>query len=174
VRLVDVDLSDLARRVVQRLQARTTNHRFTIEFPDAFPTVAADPERVEEVLSNLVDNAIKYSPDGGTITVEGRVTPSMVEVRVTDEGPGIPLGEQARLFQRFYRLQGDPNRRTTGVGLGLYLVKAIVEAHDGHVWVESERGQGATFVVSLPRRTGPALPAGVAEAAEETETDGSA
>lgn len=169
VRLVDVDLADLAARVVERLRARTTNHRFVVQFPDAFPTVAADPERIEEVLSNLVDNAIKYSPYGGTISVEGRVTPSMVEVRVADEGPGIPLGEQARLFQRFYRLQGDPNRKTSGVGLGLYLVRAIVEAHGGQVWVESEWGHGATFGFSLPRRTAPALPVGAPE--PETEAD---
>ncbi|HEY8744885.1 MAG TPA: ATP-binding protein [Chloroflexota bacterium] len=160
VRLVEVELPELAYRVVKRLEARSERHRFIVDFPRTFPTIQADPERIEEVLTNLVDNALKYSPKGGTIRLEGRVTPSTVEVSVSDQGPGIKLSEQSRLFQRFYRVQGDPNRQTTGVGLGLFLVKAIVEAHGGQIWVESEWGQGARFTFSLPRGSGPALPAG--------------
>jgi PAS domain S-box-containing protein len=160
VRLVEVELPELAQRVVKRLEARTERHRFTVDFPRTFPVVQADPERIEEVLTNLVDNAIKYSPNGGTVRVEGKVTASTVEVSVSDQGPGIKLGEQGRLFQRFYRVQGDPNRQTTGAGLGLFLVKAIVEAHGGQVWVDSEWGKGARFTFSLPRGVGPALPIG--------------
>jgi signal transduction histidine kinase len=163
VRLVEVDLPELAHLVVKRLEARTERHRFVVEFPRTFPAVQADPERIEEVLTNLVDNAIKYSPKGGTIRVEGRVTASAVEVTVSDQGPGIKLSEQGRLFQRFYRVQGDPNRQTTGVGLGLFLVQAIVEAHGGQIWVNSDWGKGASFTFSLPRGVGPALPAGQAD-----------
>ncbi|HEV7214544.1 MAG TPA: ATP-binding protein [Chloroflexota bacterium] len=163
VRLVEVDLPELAHLVVKRLEARTERHHFVVEFPRTFPAVQADPERIEEVLTNLVDNAIKYSPKGGTIRVEGRVTASAVEVTVSDQGPGIKLSEQGRLFQRFYRVQGDPNRQTTGVGLGLFLVQAIVEAHGGQIWVNSDWGKGASFTFSLPRGVGPALPAGQAD-----------
>jgi PAS domain S-box-containing protein len=160
VRMVDVEIPELVHRVVKRLEPRTERHQFVIDFPRTFPVVQADPERIEEVLTNLVDNAIKYAPNGGVIRLEGRVTPSTIEVSVSDEGPGIRLSEQGRLFQRFYRIQGDANRQTTGVGLGLFLVKAIVEAHGGRIWVESEWGKGARFTFSLPRGVGPALPAG--------------
>ncbi|MGI8912727.1 MAG: sensor histidine kinase, partial [Chloroflexota bacterium] len=169
VRLIEVDLPELAHEVVKRLEARTDRHRFVVDFPRTFPTIQADPERIEEVLTNLVDNAIKYSPQGGAIRVEGRVTASAVEVTVSDQGPGIKLSEQGRLFQRFYRVQGDPNRQTTGVGLGLFLVKAIVEAHGGHVWVDSEWGKGGRFTFSLPRGVGPALPAGKSTTAAAQE-----
>jgi PAS domain S-box-containing protein len=158
VRLVDVELPELVRHVVKRLEPRSDQHRFEVDFPGTFPTVQADPDRIEEVLTNLIDNAIKYSPKGGVIRVEGRVTASAVEVTVSDQGPGIKLGEQERLFQRFYRVQGSANRQTTGVGLGLFLVKAIVEAHGGRVWLESEWGKGSRFTFSLPRGIGPALP----------------
>ncbi len=173
VRLVELDLVGLTQRAVQRISARTQRHTFDLHFPESFPTVSADPERIEEVVTNLLDNAVKYSPDGGLITVEGRVTPSTVEVSVSDQGPGIALAEHERLFQRFYRVQGDPNRRTTGVGLGLFLAKAIVEAHGGRIWVDSEWGKGARFTFSLPRGVGPALPMPTAMAdSEERSTDG--
>ena len=163
VRLVELDLAALARHVVERMRPRAPKHHFTVRFPEAFPKVAADPERMEEVLTNLVDNAVKYSPKGGEIRIEGAVTPSTVEVSVVDQGPGIPLREQERLFQRFYRVPGGPNRQTTGVGLGLFLVKAIVEAHGGQVWVRSEWGKGSRFTFSLPRAVGPALPMATAD-----------
>lgn len=160
VRLVDVDLPRLAQHVVKRLEPRTERHHFVVDFPPGFPTIQADPERMEEVLTNLVDNAMKYSPKGGAIRLEGQVTASTVEVTVSDQGTGIKMGEQGHVFQRFYRAPGDANRQTTGVGLGLFLVKAIVEAHGGHIWLESEWGKGSRFTFSLPRRVGPALPIG--------------
>lgn len=158
VRLVEISLPELARKVADRFAPRSSRHQIVVEFPEQFPPVQADPERIEEVFSNLIDNAIKYSPNGGTVTISGKVTPSTVEVSVRDEGPGIPLAEQGQLFQRFYRAPGGVNRQTTGVGLGLFLVKAIVEAHGGHLWLESEWGKGSTFHFSLPRGVGPALP----------------
>ncbi|MCL5947331.1 MAG: ATP-binding protein [Chloroflexi bacterium] len=158
VRLVEVSLAEIAQKVADRLTPRSTQHQIKVDFPEQFPLIQADPERIEEVFSNLIDNAIKYSPNGGTVTVSGKVTPSTVEVGVRDEGPGIPLAEQGRLFQRFYRAPGGVNRQTTGVGLGLFLVKAIVEAHGGHIWLESEWGKGSTFHFSLPRAVGLALP----------------
>ena len=147
----DVDLSRLAEKVVARLRVQTDAHDFQIAFPPDFPTVQGDYERLEEVLNNLVGNAIKYSPDGGAIWVGGWATPDRVTVYVADQGIGIPAREQADLFQRFYRVDSSLRRRTQGAGLGLYLSRAIVEAHGGRIWVESEEGQGARFMFTLPR-----------------------
>ena len=103
------------------------------------------------MLANLVSNAIKYSPDKGKITVSGRFDENQVYVAVSDQGIGIPAGEQERIFDRFYRVDGALSRRTQGAGLGLYLVKSVVEAHGGRIWVSSTPGQGSTFVFTLPR-----------------------
>jgi signal transduction histidine kinase len=114
--------------------------------------VWGDPERLREVLSNLVSNAVKYSPGGGTVWVGGRVDGGGVTVYVADQGIGIPPEEQSRIFDRFHRVETGLHRRTEGTGLGLYLVKAIVEAHGGRVWVESAPGRGSIFMFTLPRR----------------------
>jgi signal transduction histidine kinase len=118
--------------------------------------VPADEERIRQVLSNLVGNAIKYSPEGGTIRVGGWYDDQEVTVYVADEGIGIPRGEEERVFEPFHRVDSSLRRRTQGAGLGLYLVKALVEAHGGRVWVRSEEGKGATFFFTLPRNSIPA------------------
>ncbi|MEJ2737233.1 MAG: sensor histidine kinase [Anaerolineae bacterium] len=102
--------------------------------------------------SNLVSNAVKYSPDGGTVWVGGRVDGAGITVYVADQGIGIPPEEQRRIFDRFHRIETGLHRRTEGTGLGLYLVKAIVEAHGGRVWVESAPGRGSIFMFTLPRK----------------------
>ncbi|RME45023.1 MAG: ATP-binding protein, partial [Chloroflexi bacterium] len=102
------------------------------------------------VLRNLLSNAVKYSPPDSLIRISGRVEPDRIIVSVSDEGPGIPLEEQHAVFDRFSRGSVAQNT-TSGAGLGLYLSKAIVEAHGGEIWVESTPGQGATFYFSLPR-----------------------
>jgi signal transduction histidine kinase len=103
------------------------------------------------VLTNLISNAIKYSPDGGRILVSGRYDQEQIYVAVTDEGIGIPAGEYERVFDRFYRVDSALTRRTQGAGLGLYLVKSVIEAHGGRIWVSSNLGKGSTFVFTLPR-----------------------
>ena len=112
----------------------------------------ADEERLQEVFSNLISNAIKYSPDGGTIRVGGRVHQNHMEIYVSDEGVGIPMDKQSRLFEPFYRVDSSLSRRTQGVGLGLFLCKAIIGGHGGRIWVESTPGQGSTFRFTLPLR----------------------
>jgi two-component system phosphate regulon sensor histidine kinase PhoR len=102
-------------------------------------------------MSNLLSNAIKYSPEGGRIVVSGRQTDDYVYIAVTDQGIGIPARERDRIFDRFYRVESALSRRTQGAGLGLYLVKSVVEAHGGRIWVESNPGRGSTFVFTLPR-----------------------
>ncbi|MGC9398352.1 MAG: ATP-binding protein [Anaerolineae bacterium] len=153
-----VDLREIVQRVVERYAAQTTSHELKLEFPDdEVFTLDGDPDRLEQVVDNLVSNAIKYSPQGGRIWVKGHATSAKITLAVQDEGVGIPLDEQERIFERFYRVEGPETRGVSGTGLGLYLVRSIVEAHGGKIWVESRLGEGATFYVTLPRQTGLAL-----------------
>jgi PAS domain S-box-containing protein len=148
----DAHIPKLTQRVVEAFHLQTDIHQFELDFPPDFPPVIADQERLRQVLSNLVSNAIKYSPEGGKIRLGGYADRDKVTVYVADEGIGIPLDEQPRLFQRFYRLDSGLRRRAQGMGLGLYLCRAIVEAHGGRIWVESTPGQGSTFYFTLPRQ----------------------
>ncbi len=146
-----VNVAEAVRAGVRRFVARSPEVDVRVRFPANRPTVLADRERIEEVILNLLDNAVKYSPRGERIRVAGQVTDDEVVVHVTDTGQGIPLREQERIFERFQRLEGATMRRTQGAGLGLYICRAIVEAHGGRIWVRSELGQGSTFSFSLPR-----------------------
>ncbi len=146
-----VALDELAVSMVDKFRTQTSAHMLITDFPPDFPAVPGDEERLRQVLANLLNNALKYSQDGGTIRVSGRVQPEQVVISVEDEGIGLAPEEQERVFQPFTRVDNALSRKTQGVGLGLYLVRAIVEAHGGRVWVESAPGQGAAFLVSLPR-----------------------
>jgi K+-sensing histidine kinase KdpD len=146
-----VAVDALAKRQLEAFGTQTTRHRLSAEFPSPFPSVPADPARIEQVLNNLIGNAIKYSPDGGSIRVSGRVLPDAIEIVVSDEGIGIPIEEQTRIFDRFYRVDDALSRRTQGSGLGLYISKAIVEAHGGRIEVSSAPGRGTAFSFTLPR-----------------------
>lgn len=147
----ECQLAEIAARIAARFQTQTTIHRINTRFPDNFPIIKGDEERLGQVLSNLVSNAIKYSPDGGAITIAGRVLAQEIVVGVSDEGPGLPPDEVQRVFDRFYRATTLATERASGAGLGLYLARAIVEAHAGRIWVESPVGTGAAFLFSLPR-----------------------
>jgi PAS domain S-box-containing protein len=147
----DVALDQLARHMAEKYSVEAAQHPIELSFPIGFPTVPGDSTRLENVLSNLINNAIKYSPAGGPINLAGRVTPQEVIVTVADRGIGIPLDEQGRIFERFYRVDDQLSRQTQGSGLGLYLAKAIVDAHRGRIWVESTPGKGAAFSFALPR-----------------------
>ena len=147
----ELDLSEMTRSVVRRFHARSPDRKISVRFPAETPLVYADRGRIEEVLLNLLDNAVKYSPRGRDIRVRGQVTDDEVIVSVTDAGQGIPLRERERIFERFQQLDNSASRRTPGTGLGLYICRAIVEAHGGRIWVQSELGVGSTFFFSLPR-----------------------
>jgi len=147
-----VDLPDLAETLAERSRPRSTVHTFETEFPDEFPIIRGDREKLRQALGNLVDNAIKYSPSGGTITLGGRVERNSVVVFVRDQGIGIAQDEHDRVFERFHRVDTRLSRTTQGVGLGLYICRVIVEAHGGQIWVESDgTGVGSTFYIRLPR-----------------------
>jgi PAS domain S-box-containing protein len=163
----DVNLQALAGRVVAAYRTQTANHRIELDFPNALPVIWGDEERLRQVLTNLLSNAIKYSPDGGLIRVGGWVQPvsgfvhagpaepspagrRFVVLYIADQGVGIPTSELPHIFDRFYRVDSSLRRTTAGAGLGLYLARAIVEAHNGRIWASSEPGKGATFFIALP------------------------
>ncbi len=152
--LSDWALLPLAEQIVERFAVQAGD-RFTFElrFPDDFPMVHADPERIRAVLENLVSNAVKYSPDGGTIRVSGRSDGRLAIVSVADQGIGISPDEQAKLFRRFYRVDNRLRRQTQGAGLGLFLSRSIIEAHGGRIWVDSQPGRGSRFSFTLPLAT---------------------
>jgi PAS domain S-box-containing protein len=146
-----LDLGRLIEGVTHRFQAKSPEIRLTSQLPPNLPTVLADRDRIEEVLQNLLDNALKYSPRERTITVACHVTGDEVIVSVSDVGMGISLRDQEQIFQRFQRVKNRATQSISGTGLGLYICRAIVEAHGGHIWVESTLHQGSTFSFSLPR-----------------------
>jgi signal transduction histidine kinase len=149
----DVNLVDIVKHLVERYQTQSSKHQFVINLPENFPILLVDEERIRQVLSNLISNALKYSPDG-EILISGQVLPDKVILCVHDEGPGIAQDDLPHIFDRFYRAS-DAAKNTKGAGLGLYLARSIIEAHGGHIWVESRMEQGTRFCFSLPRSSLP-------------------
>lgn len=132
-----------------QLRASSQNRLLTVQFPDNLPTIAADRTSLGEVLGNLIDNAIKYSNEGGAINVTAETKGDFVDISIEDHGIGMPGNVISNLFQKFYR--SHRSRETVaGTGIGLYISKAIVESHGGRISVRSEEGKGSTFTVSLP------------------------
>lgn len=146
-----LNLADMTTAAVEKLQATTNKHTISVDFSSDLPPIRGDFERLREVLTNLIGNAIKYSPDGGSIKVEGRLeNPNKIRLSISDEGIGIAPADQQRIFDRFHRVDNRLSRQTPGTGLGLYLVKSVIEAHSGQVGVNSSPGQGSTFWIELP------------------------
>src|SRR6478735_8296943 len=153
LRMSNVDVAELITEIAELYEDTAEDAGVTLA-TKVSPglVVPADRDRLRQALANLVDNAIKYTPRGGRIDVTASVHAESVAIRVTDNGAGISERDLPRIFDRLYR--GDQSRTTRGIGLGLSLVKAYVEAQDGQVVVTSEPGSGSTFEVRLPRRTG--------------------
>ncbi|MGC9038996.1 MAG: ATP-binding protein [Roseiflexus sp.] len=168
--LSDWSVRPLVERVVERF-APQAGDRFTfqIDIPDDFPPVHADYERTRTVVENLISNAIKYSPNGGLIRITARVSGDFAIISVSDQGIGIPLEEQKKLFRRFYRVDNRLRRETQGAGLGLFLSCVIVEAQGGRIWVDSRPGRGARFSFTVPLAT-PMLSDQMASGEIETAT----
>lgn len=172
--LADVNMAALLRRVVQTYSPHNPNHRFELELPAALPVVWGDEERLRQVVTNLLNNALKYSPQGGAIRIGARPwtpdtgqndplathlageTRPLVVFWVADQGVGIPASDLPHIFGRYYRVDSSLRRTTPGAGLGLYLAQAIVTAHGGRIWAISEPGKGAAFYVALPVDSPPA------------------
>lgn len=153
-----VDIPQLVRRVVQKMELLSARHRFVVAIPADLPPVLADYARVEQVLRNLLENAVKYSPSGGQITITSDLLSDAVIIHISDEGVGVPEAERERIFSRFARLNSRVVRQMKGVGLGLYIARAIITAHGGRIWADAAPGGGAQFSFSLPRQHKAPLP----------------
>ncbi len=147
-----VHVNELVEQVVERLRLHAAEKQMILltTYSNNIPVIFADRERLTQVLTNLVDNAIRYSPSGTTVTIGAREAPGGVEIEVTDNGPGLPPQDLARVFDRFWRAEKSRNRATGGSGLGLAVVKQLVEAHGGIITVHSELGSGTRFTIFLP------------------------
>jgi signal transduction histidine kinase len=121
-----------------------------VDLPDVLPDVMIDAGRIQQVLANLIDNAAKYSPAGSPILVSATTQAAGVTVGVHDHGPGISSEHAQKIFDRFYRIDDARIRNTGGIGLGLAISRALVEAHGGRLWLDSVPGQGSTFYFSVP------------------------
>jgi signal transduction histidine kinase len=150
---IDFDLADELREAVGRLRREHADRNVAITAPDALP-LHADRDRLGQVLSNLLENAVKYSPDGGPIEVVAERRGGEIEVRVSDAGIGIPAEHRENVFERFYQADGDAGRRRFGgLGLGLYISRAIIDAHSGRIWASAnaEAASGSVFGFRIPR-----------------------
>jgi PAS domain S-box-containing protein len=144
------DVLGLIETSVSQWSTCDPSHRYRAPAARNLPSVWADRDRVEEVLTNVIDNAAKYSADGTEIRVEAQVINDKLVVSVSDEGEGIPSDELAKLFNKFQRVERGDARQTYGYGLGLYISRKFIEAMGGQLWAESQPGQGSTFSFSLP------------------------
>ncbi len=146
-----VDVVSVVKRVLAAQQAYTDKHELIMDIPEELPPIVADEDKLDEMLTNLVNNAIKYSPDGGKVIVRVVREDNTLLFSVKDEGIGIPREKLTAIFEKFARIDTRETRAAGGTGLGLYLVKHLVEAHDGVIWAESEGvGKGSTFYFRLP------------------------
>jgi two-component system sensor histidine kinase KdpD len=150
-------LAEIAGTVVVRLRERLEGHPIRIWLPDHVPLLRMDAGLIEQALSNLLENAAKYTPRGTAITLSAEILPAEVVVAIEDAGPGLPDGDLDRLFAKFYR--GSPESAVGGVGLGLAICRAIVRLHGGRIWAERRPGGGAIFRFTLPREAAPEVPA---------------
>jgi PAS domain S-box-containing protein len=145
-----VNIDTVIQRVFEELRQVRMTHEFKIDLPKRLPRIHADIQRLEHILRNLLDNAVKYSPEGSEIRVFVKEDEGRVIIGVSDQGMGISLPDQAKLFKPFERIVNRALDTVKGTGLGLLVCQRLVEAHGGRIWVESQPGQGSTFCFSLP------------------------
>jgi PAS domain S-box-containing protein len=145
-----VDVNSLVRDAVDRARASSNNHDLRVELDDALPIINADPDRLVQVISNLLTNAVKYSPDGGEVTVGTHAENGQVNVAVRDQGVGIAPENMGKVFARYERFESTKTNAVIGTGLGLAICKQIIELHGGRIWVESKLGEGSTFQFTVP------------------------
>jgi K+-sensing histidine kinase KdpD len=146
-----VRLQKIAREVAAEVQQNSKSHCPMVDFPTDFPIVEADPRWIKQVFRNILDNAVKYSPEGGLIVIKGEVRPSDVVISVSDQGIGISPEDLIPLFEKYFRVRSATTLHISGTGLGLPIARVIVEAHGGRIWVESKVDEGTTIYFSLPR-----------------------
>ena len=145
-----ISVKNVIQDTVETVKRWSSAHRLVVHSPSKVPAVNADQLRLERILHNLLDNAVKYSPQGGKIRVSVRAEEERLIIAVSDQGIGIPLADQANLFRPFQRLEEAKLDETRGLGLGLLVCRRLVESHGGQIWVQSEPGRGSTFFFTLP------------------------
>jgi signal transduction histidine kinase len=164
VNLAPTDVRDVVGEVVQSAQdgGGSNGHSFVLELPAEPLPANADRDKLRQVFSILLDNAIKYSPEGGTVTVGVERKRDKVEVSVADEGVGIPQADQEQIFRKFYRgSDAEARLGPGGTGLGLFIARGLVTAMGGRIWVESREGEGSTFAFELPAAASDRAPVGI-------------
>jgi signal transduction histidine kinase len=146
-----VKLQQTAREVAAEVEHRSAIHHPVIDFPLDFPIIEADTRWIKQVFRNILDNAVKYSPNGGLIVIKGEVRENDVVVSVADQGIGISSEDLIPLFEKYFRGRSLSTLHISGTGLGLPIARSIIETHGGRIWVESKLGEGTTIFFSLPR-----------------------
>jgi K+-sensing histidine kinase KdpD len=162
-----VRLAEIAREISMEIRQRGTGHRLVVDFPADFPIVAADPRWIKQVFRNILDNAVRYSPDGGLIVIKGDVRALDVVISIADQGIGISPEDLVHLFDKYFRVRSVATLHIPGTGLGLPIARAITEAHGGQIWAESKAGEGTCIRFSVPRRQGPLMPPAKKHGSEE-------
>jgi signal transduction histidine kinase len=143
---------DVGPFLLEAVPLGLSDNSVLLDVPQGFPRIWADPDRLRQVLANLVSNAVKYSAPGESIVVRVRERGTQhIVIEVVDHGLGIPPEQIGKLFQKFARVRSEEHLRVSGTGLGLYICRLIVEGHGGQIWVESEPGKGSTFGMALPK-----------------------
>ncbi|MDP8232724.1 MAG: ATP-binding protein, partial [Candidatus Zophobacter franzmannii] len=153
LRISDTSMSEVAARVVSKLEPLANDKQVKLSTQITDPLrVEGDQIRLEQVITNLVDNAIKFTPQKGSVTIHGEDLGDQVQISVTDTGIGIAKEDQDKVFERFYQVDSGSTRSYKGTGLGLNICRHIVEHHNGRIWVESQEGQGSTFRFVIPKK----------------------
>jgi PAS domain S-box-containing protein len=153
MQISEVDICELATRVLTQQQSYTDRHQLVCLVPENFPHIEADADKVQQILDNLVGNAVKYAPQGGTVSISAEDEGDKVRIDVRDQGLGIPERHKDKIFERFHMVDDDVDHKAIkGTGIGLYLVRHLARAHGGEVWLSwSEVGKGSQFSVELPK-----------------------
>jgi signal transduction histidine kinase len=150
IELSPVALSDIIKIILRDLENKSSKHQIVVDVPSALPDLLADKDKLVQVFLNLVDNAIKFSPHGGKISLKAGVKGKMVKCDISDQGIGIAKKDISRIFEKFYRVDNSDIYEISGTGLGLSIVKHIIESHGGRIYVRSKLGEGSTFTMLLP------------------------
>lgn len=146
---LEFDLPELIEDIVQEIRLTISSHAIEFQYSDSV-VVNADHDKINSVLTNLIGNAIKYSPKGKAVEVECKVTGNNVQVSIKDDGMGLLPQDKDKVFDRYFRVESNHTQHISGFGIGLYLSAEIIHRHNGKIWVESESGKGSTFYFSLP------------------------
>jgi signal transduction histidine kinase len=150
LRIGSLQVNEALTQVVKRLQRTTAHHTFDLCLDERQPRLEGDPDKLTQVFTNLLSNAVKYSPDGGAIVITSVIEGDSLHVSIQDHGVGIPAESIEAVFTPYHRVNSLSTRYISGTGLGLPIVKLIVELHQGQIWVESSYGQGSLFHMIFP------------------------